>query len=323
MNYAEFSSSGHWVVTSGEDTTAIAHDLESGITAPCFNGVSVRHTTITRDEERMVTADNLGRIRLWRTGRAAVGTREPLGEVGRHNGIAYDVRFTRDEKTLVSVGTDKTVRFWDVAARKQTKALLLPADGYSVELSPDESQVLVACADGVVRILSRESGAVLHSLQTRDTRDWSNEATFSPDGRWVAVAESNGNISFWEAGTGLLHARLIGHIASATSIAFAPDGQRLASTGQDGQVHLWSVPELIQGNSAATPALSIRAHAAGALSVRFSPNGEYIITAGADGTVRPFPATLAAYLKRARELQKLPFERLWLKNLPLPYLEKD
>lgn len=323
MNYAEFSSSGHLLVTSGDDASAIVHNLESGITWPCFNGVSVRHTTITRDEKVMVTADTLGRIRLWRTGTSATGAREPLGEVGKHNGIAYDIRLTRDEKTLVSVGTDKAVRFWDVTARKQTKALVLPAAGYSVELSPDESRVLVSCADGVVRILSRESGSVLHSFPARDARDWPNEAAFSPDGRWVAVAESSGSISFWEASTGRLHARLIGHIASATSVAFAPDGQRLASAGQDGQVHFWDVSKLIQGNSAAVPELSIRAHTAGALSVRFSPNGESIVTAGADGTVRPFPATLGAYLKRAHELQKLPYERLWQTNLPLPTLEKD
>jgi WD40 repeat protein len=72
--------------------------------------------------------------------------------------------------------------------------------------------------------------------------------------------------------------RLVSYPGSVNHVSFSPDGQRLATTGIDGMVYLWS----LSGQQLA----QIKCHHGSVRSVCFSPNGQYLATAGTDGTAR-------------------------------------
>jgi WD40 repeat protein len=59
------------------------------------------------------------------------------------------------------------------------------------------------------------------------------QATFSPDGRRVATASRDGTAKVWEASTGAELLTLYGDGAGVGSVAFSPDGTRLAVGGDN------------------------------------------------------------------------------------------
>jgi WD40 repeat protein len=79
-----------------------------------------------------------------------------------------------------------------------------------------------------------------------------------------------------------LHARtaLTGHTGMVLSVAFSPDGTRLATASVDQTVRLWDVGSHQQLGQPLT------GHTGPVLSVAFSPDGTRLATASFDGTVR-------------------------------------
>jgi WD40 repeat protein len=86
-------------------------------------------------------------------------------------------------------------------------------------------------------------------------------------------------VRVWEVAGGGEQARLAGHTGTVRSVAFSPDGARLATAGADGTVRVW---EVAGGGEQAR----LAGHTGTVYSVVFSPDGTRLATAGADGTIR-------------------------------------
>ena len=70
----------------------------------------------------------------------------------------------------------------------------------------------------------------------------------NPDAKSLATASQDGTAKLWDAVNGSELQILPGHSAIVTSVAFSPDGRRLASAGTDGivQVFALDISELLK-----------------------------------------------------------------------------
>jgi WD40 repeat protein len=112
--------------------------------------------------------------------------------------------------------------------------------------------------------------------------DWPKELSFSPSGKILATADTDGTARMWSVRTG----RQIGspiRLASGVSVldvAFSPRGKVLATAESDGTVRLWKLPGRRQLGK------PIRVSSVRVLRVAFSPDGKLVATAGIGGQAR-------------------------------------
>jgi WD40 repeat protein len=170
-------------------------------------------------------------------------------EIRRLNGsheMVNCVAFSPDGKKLAAGGNDQAVRVWDVASGKQKLHADEPC-GYALaaHFLPDGKHVVIGTEDQQLRVWNADTGAPVRRIG----RDYSLTAlsrletcAISPSGAIGAIAYDGGRtICLWDLSTGKELRRLQADSYGPTSLAFAPDGKCLFSSGLGEKAHRWDV----------------------------------------------------------------------------------
>jgi WD40 repeat protein len=284
----EYSPDGKWLASASGDHTIIIWDPQTGqsVGAPLRGHSSWVHDIVfSPDGRTLVSAGEDATIRLW-----DVASRTQVGEpIIGHNEAVLGLAFSPDG-TLASSSADATVILWNLAARHRLAQTFddHQANVRTVAFSPDGK--LLASADESGAILLRDAGTGRSFGKLDAQTDEIRSAAFSPDGKLLALAgckqrdsKTKGcrqaELSLWDLVTKQLVYQLTGHTDIVETVAFSPDGTRLASGSNDNTVILWNVKT---GRKDKT----LQRHRWYVLSVAFSPDGKWLASGSWDGTVR-------------------------------------
>lgn len=206
------------------------------------------------------------------------------------NGTVLDASFSADDRFLVTAGDDRAIRVWDT--HKGLSVDKLPnahsRSINSVQFSPlaGSLQILTAGDDGQVLLwewsptssFSESPRVILGS--NKPSAASVKAAVFSPDGKRIAAAVSDGRIVVVELKSDQdLKIVKTFELLSPSCVAFDQTGKRLIAGG-DRILGIW---DLTTDEQTIEP---IRGHVSPITSVAFSPNGKRAVTGSRDRSIK-------------------------------------
>ena len=148
-----------------------------------------------------------------------------------HAGRVKSVAFSPDGQRLASGSDDNTCKIWDSATGKELFDLKGHAGWvYSVAFSPDGQRLASGSRGQTVKIWDIATGKELFSLKAMR---WGLERGVQPGRPSAGVGGEDKTVKIWDSATGKELLSLKGHADAVMSVAFSPDGQRLASGSGD------------------------------------------------------------------------------------------
>jgi eukaryotic-like serine/threonine-protein kinase len=226
-----------------------------------------------------------GALEVWNRQTDRTLTLRPDSLVGPHE---LEGRFSADGLSLVAMNrvADREwarLKIWDVTtgSLKATCPIATTAAQYRNLEAPDGRHLILA-KNPVAQIWRIEPPAPL-PLAGHTDEAWA--VAFSRNGDLIATGSDDTDdrqtIKLWESKSGKLKLGWYGETGTVSSLAFAPDGQVLASAhlNDAGSVRLWDVAS---GNLLGT----LDGHTKPARSVAFHPSGRWLASCGSDGTAR-------------------------------------
>eukprot|EP01111_Echinosteliopsis_oligospora_P015948 TRINITY_DN647_c0_g1_i1.p1 TRINITY_DN647_c0_g1~~TRINITY_DN647_c0_g1_i1.p1 ORF type:complete len:595 (-),score=176.23 TRINITY_DN647_c0_g1_i1:49-1833(-) len=133
-----------------------------------------------------------------------------------------------------------------VVVKGTTAAATLPVSYQptSVGISPNASEVIVGGKDNKLYVYSLAGNALKETKVLTDHRGTPTAVTYSPDGKWIATADTNRDIFVWDSATKALKIQgWVFHNAKVTSLAWNPNSKYIVSGSLDSHVIVWSVDE--------------------------------------------------------------------------------
>jgi WD40 repeat protein len=151
--------------------------------------------------------------------------------------LPWDVAFSADGKTMVSLGT--LVQRWDLSTGRELSPQNHHRQSVSALVCCPRAQLLATgSSDGTVRLWHVDIGAPIALLE--DTMGLVFDLTFFAAGTRLVSASDDGILRLWdEKGTRI--ARLAGHRGAVVALAVTSDDRTLLSGGVDAIIRCWDL----------------------------------------------------------------------------------
>lgn len=239
------------------------------------HGKPVTALAFSPDGTRLASGGRSGAIRIWDRGSGQC-QQILLG----HEGAIATLSFNRHGNHLVSVTAGNgwgTLRVWDLSTGSGFLPIEnRPASISTAEFGLDGTQLLIARTGGQVQMLGLQPGARNDLVQELGVV---LDATWSPDGRQLALGLTTGVVSIWRADLSERLFELEGHPGAVTQLAWASGGAVLSSADETGTIKTW---ETATGTLVST----LYGHRQKLTSLCALPDDGYLMSASADGTLK-------------------------------------
>jgi WD40 repeat protein/serine/threonine protein kinase len=268
-----FSPDSRWLVSSHDDGStliwdALEHDKVGNLQG---HSKSVNAVALSRSGAWLASGSDDRSVIVWNT-----TTRAKKAVFVGHDTRVTAVAFAPDESWLGSCDLAGTCLFWDVRTGRLLRRFKNASATNCLGISPDGRW---AASDH--RVIETATGREVIDFNSGEVQILFYGASFSADGRWLAVAAPDtGEVLIYKTTdwtqVDVVKTRDTNELPRVVS--FSPDSDKLVTGDNQGAVWLWKREPLHR------EALLGR-HVGQIKSVAFSPDGRQVLSAGDDHTI--------------------------------------
>jgi WD40 repeat protein/serine/threonine protein kinase/tetratricopeptide (TPR) repeat protein len=282
VTHMSFAPSGNAILSAHADGTLKVWDVATSKQLSTLAGHtgSINSLVFHPDGLRVITGGSDSTVRIWN-----IQSGEELFTFTEHSSPVTSVAVSPNGSWIASAEGSTPIKVWDT----NTGIEVLTLKGHKTPahilcFTPDGTQLL-----GVDNTSVRLWNALVDptalplipsSFSLGSTRATSRAipATFSPDGKQVAVACGYHTIRLWNTDGGYEQLRLEGHTAHINSLGFSPDGRRLVSSAglssvdtPDKHIRVWDTAN-------AKEIMRLSGHTGVIVYVAYSSDGRHIVS---------------------------------------------
>ncbi|MFB7265836.1 hypothetical protein ACFCXH_27395 [Streptomyces nojiriensis] len=241
-----FSPDGRTLVTTSEDGTARVWDVTDPRTP--------RPVSVLTPDGGEVAGAAFGPdghlLALWAQATAGLwdltdpGDPRPLGRIAEDGPHVTTASFRPDGRTLVtSTGESGSLRFWDISAPRSPRELPSPFRSDPLTggvFSPDNRRLAAFHRTDKTLWLIDVDDMNRPAKVTRlpASGSWLYTMAFDAAGRRLAAGAADSKALLWDVGGAATPVVLTGHTNPVPAVAFSPDGNTLATGGNDFTIRL-------------------------------------------------------------------------------------
>ncbi|NJO15474.1 MAG: TIR domain-containing protein [Thioploca sp.] len=265
INDVVFSFDGQKIATAGVDGIARLWDLQGNLLLELKGHQGgINNVVFSPDDQKIATAGKDGITRLWNL------SGNQLLELKPHRG-GNTVTFNSNGTLLATSGEDGIVRLWNLEGQQLTE--FHGTQGWVQAIfSPTGDRIVTNEFGPYVMLWDLEGKQLAKYPKHYPESDWvARGVDFTPDEQ-VIVAGSDGFAYLFDLNEGQVN-KFGKHEGKIIKVKVSPDGNTLATVGDDDTVRLWKLKKRKNDKFLAGNTVSI------------SPNDEYITTIDSNGLV--------------------------------------
>lgn len=167
---------------------------------------------LSPDGKTLASTGDDGFLRFW-----DLASGEEIRKVKADQGHVHRVWYGLDGKLLLSSGEAPEVKLWDPSTLEIIDRLgdFATSKHHGIKqrlvCSPNRTRCVAADQFKTARVYDLKTRKVICTLDVESTR-FIRCLSFSPDGRWIAGGRYDQEITIWDAETGQVIERLVGHL---------------------------------------------------------------------------------------------------------------
>lgn len=232
------------------------------------------------DGKYLLTTSYDGIASVWRTG-SQQRSLETFLQSNYKPVLSVDAG--NDGKLLLIGSSDKTVKVWDITTGQKLKDYKIVGYPLKVAFDTRNQMIAVASSNGYVFYWDLMDDSQIHMLL--GYRGPVLSVAYSPVNRLILSGDSGGTAKVWDASKDYPDHPdpfLLEVGAAVNSVAFSPDGKFFVTAAKNGEVRMWSLPDMTLKSIGLRSVWSLGSPIN---SVAFGPDGKLLATAEDDGTI--------------------------------------